>query len=287
MSEINYKFQDIVDVAKQVYNFARTNKTCPEFITINGNKQNRAEYLRLAIYAILQCETGDKSNIIINRMDVSNPTAAQNVKQGNYTKQEYISHIRPPLVGYMDTYLQNPVLDTISLGTMNLNKMVVVYSYILYMYTQNGNKLPESIVIEPTSYPTDIGGTSFTSWYNSMIGAGYEGYDSDVYSSAEEDYNIIHKISMNCTDYSQKAKEKAEAWGYEWRYIHRICASNKGHILGQIKGREFSDWTYIDVAAAASIGSKYPIGKSWCENYKSQWISTEQWLMNNDGEFVK
>ena len=120
-----------------------------------------------------------------------------------------------------------------------------------------------------------------------MIGAGYEGYLSDVYSSSEEDTNIAKHIAMNCTDYSQKAREKAESRGYQWRFLHRICASGKGHILGQIKGREFADWTIIDVAAAASLGSKYPIGKSWCENYQSQWISTEQWLMTNDGEFVK
>jgi hypothetical protein len=156
---------------------------------------------------------------------------------------------------------------------------------VLIFMDKEGRK-PNTVDVEGISL-TAPSKPLFTLWYNSMIGAGYEGYNSDVYNSAEEDYNIAHHIAMNCTDYSQKAKEKAEALGYEWRFIHRICQSGKGHILGQIKGREFPDWTIIDVAAAASIGSKYPIGKSWCSNPLKEWISTEQWLMNNDGEFVK
>ena len=47
--------------------------------------------------------------------------------------------------------------------------------------------------------------------------------------------------------------------GYEARYVHVQCKEG-GHIRGQIKGHEFSDWTRIDPAAALSVNSQYPIG---------------------------
>lgn len=124
---------------------------------------------------------------------------------------------------------------------------------------------------------------TFTSWYNSMIGIGYKEYFGDKFTPAEEDANIKNHISMNCSDYSQKAYRKAKELDYEVRYIHVKCQSGTGHIYIQVKGREFKDWTNADLAAAASIGSKYPIGKVWCSNPKTLIISNEAWLINNDG----
>ncbi len=160
-ADINYKFQEVVDTGTQVYDFGKVNKTCPDLITIGGQKQNRSEYLRLAIYTILQCATGDRSDIGINRMSVVNPEAAMNIKRGNLSKTEYISHIRPPLVGYMDANRKNPELDTISLGSMNLNKAVIVYSYILSLFNLN-KTLPAEVDVTTQLYPTDKGSVSST-----------------------------------------------------------------------------------------------------------------------------
>jgi hypothetical protein len=125
---------------------------------------------------------------------------------------------------------------------------------------------------------------SFTDWYNSMIGEGYAHYVNDKYTQQEEEYNLAHHIAMNCSDYSQTALRKAKELGYEARYIHVICQSGEGHIYIQVKGREFTDWEDADVAAAASVGSKYPLGKVWCSNPKAKWVSTESWLIINDGK---
>jgi hypothetical protein len=151
---------------------------------------------------------------------------------------------------------------------------------IEYRASHSGTN-PDTVRVSGTDLSQPM---SFTTWYNSMIGIGYAHYFGDRYNAVQEENNIANHIAMNCSDYSQKAVEKARSWGYEARYIHRICQSGTGHVLIQIRGREFNNWTYADVAAAASIGSKFPLGKTWCPSPRKEWVSTEPWLTSNDGK---
>jgi hypothetical protein len=178
------------------------------------------------------------------------------------------------------------IVDGIKIYKAQIKDM---YDRVVAYKASHNNAFPGTIGIEgpaPSRFnPVNPKNTvSFTTWYNSMIGTGYAHYNGDKYNPKEEEYNLAHHIAMNCSDYAQTATRKAEEFGgYQTRYIHVICQSDEGHVYIQIKGREFADWTDADVAAAASVGSKYPLGQVWCPKPKDRWISKEPWLTKNDG----
>lgn len=123
--------------------------------------------------------------------------------------------------------------------------------------------------------------------YDSMIGIGYNYYYDDKYTPEQEKERINKRLGLNCSDYSQYMMKWCKDNGYNAEYIHRYCKSGSGHILLRVWGKEYGDseknGIYVDMAAGASIGSKYPLGRSWCKNYQREFVSTEPWLTINDG----
>lgn len=262
---IGFKKAEIENVSVQIRNFIKANKTCPEYITVNGNKINRSEYLRFAAYDILEIETGNKADIQIQNMNVINPTATQSMNNGTLTKQEYITRCWE-LVRYMDNTRQNPELHTISLGKANLNKCVSIYSWILAEYKVNG-KLPDSIPISSTSYPTDgsnpssnvpdnlkqylvatancqvndpvvqsvaNGLSNAQSIFNYVLGLTYDYY----YNTQRGAVKTITDGIGNCTDLSHALIAIARAKGIPARYVHnssvKFSTITTGHVWAEL-----------------------------------------------------
>lgn len=132
-----------------------------------------------------------------------------------------------------------------------------------------------------------IGGTydNFTGFYNHVKDEVYKSYNSDVYSQKEALNRLKAKQGLNCTDLSQIGYAVAkDLGGYQVEYVHVKCrVSGQGHIRLRIKGREFNDWTGIDLAACAY--SNYPIGKVWCADGINIPVTNEShaWLFSDDG----
>jgi hypothetical protein len=155
--------------------------------------------------------------------------------------------------------------------------------YKTYTETHNGNE-PNLICIKPGGCGFTTKSMTLKEKYNSLIGAGYSHYQNDIYTPEQEKQRINQRLGLNCVDYSQHMYQWCKSNGYSVEYIHRICQSGEGHILLRVWGKEYgNNKIVVDMAAGASIGSKYPLGRSWCENYKSQWVSTQPWLTINDG----
>lgn len=249
MADMEYEFNEVLKTGVEVYGFAKQNKTCPNLITIAGQKQNRAEYLRLAIYAILQCATGDKSNIKIDRMEVVNPTAKQNIREGDWTKAEYINHIRPHLEGYMNINRENPELDTISLGTMNLNKAVIVYSYILYLYVQNKGKLPDTVDITTTNYPTDGSGGSTVNTSGVYVETSWKDYDqtTDYTCGPSSSVMALSALGIDTTESEMSNREwttSNNGTGHDGMIAGCIAEAKEHGITLTVTEQNFSDTGY-------------------------------------------
>lgn len=126
---------------------------------------------------------------------------------------------------------------------------------------------------------------SMTEFYNKLLGKGYKYYYNDV-KTRKQTLDCVAtpnpNDNPNCTDIMQVFHDLAIEMGYQCKFIHVQCEKG-GHIRGQIKGKEFSGWTDVDPAAALSVGSRYPIGKVWCD-YKNAHIENENWVIKDDGD---
>jgi hypothetical protein len=85
-------------------------------------------------------------------------------------------------------------------------------------------------------------------------------------------------IGENCVDYASVGEALASEMGLETRFIGIYCTADRiNHAYFQVKGKEFKDWTNIDLAAAAS--DSYGIGSHWCNGQitiNPKWIPKER-----------
>lgn len=122
---------------------------------------------------------------------------------------------------------------------------------------------------------------TISKFYNKMLGRGYGNYYNDIKTLAQE---IAQLANLNCSDATQLLVALSREMGYSARFCHVYCKSGTGHIYAEVKGRELgTSWIRMDLAAAMSVGSKYPIGKTWCPDVP---VSTynDPWLETDDGK---
>lgn len=127
---------------------------------------------------------------------------------------------------------------------------------------------------------------NMTEFYNKLIGKGYKKYYHDQKTRKQTIDGVASSNpndNPNCTDIMQVFHDLAIEMGYQCRFVHVKCLDGKGHIRGQIKGKEFGDWTRVDPAAALSVGSRYPIGRVWCD-YTNAHIENENWVVTDDAD---
>jgi hypothetical protein len=101
-------------------------------------------------------------------------------------------------------------------------------------------------------------------------------YYSDVFDNAQA-WKRVKNEGINCTDYAQMLKPVLEGIGYQVRFEHVyvFCNPTKkhpegirfGHIILNIKGREYGNWTDFDAVDAAKTKKHRVLGGVCC-NYK-------------------
>ena len=173
-----------------------------------------------------------------------------------------------------------------------------MYDRVQKWQETHDGKMPEIIGINSTAHGTEpaphtgsikarleagLGKfNTFTEFWQKIRGRGYSHYYNDIYTLDQEVDRLIKRSGLNCTDSMQLCHALASEMGYEVRYVHVMCKEG-GHIRGQIRGHEFSDWTKIDPAAAISTGTRAGIGTVWCD-YPNAHIENSAWLNIDDGQ---
>ncbi len=116
-----------------------------------------------------------------------------------------------------------------------------------------------------------------TDLYNALWKHGrYLCYYNDVFDDAQA-WKRVKNEGINCTDYAQMLKPVLECLGYQVRFEHVyvFCNPTKkhtngvrfGHIILNIKGREYENWTDFD-AVDATKTKKHRVLGGVCCNYK-------------------
>jgi len=124
---------------------------------------------------------------------------------------------------------------------------------------------------------------NFTQFYNIVKEhCEYAYYFNGQYNSANAINMLIRDIKgavsgLNCVDYTQLGVKLAKEMGYQAVPYGIYCPADRiNHAIFQIYGKEFTSWTWIDLAAAAS-GSK-ALGLHWCSGATTKrpsWIPEE------------
>ena len=193
----------------------------------------------------------------------------------------------------------------VDVGDMNVGVNPIYKDTYMDMYNRvvayqgsHGGEMPQVIGIEGSASNTEpvtptgsikskleagLGSfNNFTQFWQKILGRGYSHYYNDIYTLDQEIDRLIKKTGLNCTDSMQLCYALGTEMGYEMKYVQVQC-NEGGHIRGQIKGKEFGDWTRIDPAAAIDLNSQYPIGKVWCD-YDNAHVDTDNWLVVDDGQ---
>ena len=158
---------------------------------------------------------------------------------------------------------------------------------------EHDNIPPVYITVNPTQPTRTVGPiqrgveaklgafSNITQFYNKMIGRGYGAYYNDVKTLNQE---IAALSNLNCADSTQLLVFLSREMGYTARFCHVYCRSGGGHIYAQVMGHELGDsWVKVDMAAAMSVHSKYPIGKVWCSDARISSYN-DPWLQSDDAK---
>ena len=124
--------------------------------------------------------------------------------------------------------------------------------------------------------------TSFTGFYKLCKNRRYAYYFNDKYTRNQEITILKDKSGLNCVDITQLGHDLANEMGYEVKYQRTVCKTSSGyvgHILMKIRGKEFSSWTIVDLAACLDSGK--PLGKYWG---KPPYDININWLNLDDGK---
>jgi hypothetical protein len=213
---------------------------------------------------------------------------AQYLKMWTWIKQWQSQNNTKNLPNYVD-------VSSLKIGLDRIEKDVYLDMFHRVGKYQEGHegKMPETIGINSPAHGTEPPITpvknrleaglgpfnNFTEFWEKIKGRGYKHYYNNVYNLKQEIQRVINREGINCTDSMQLCHALGCEMGYEVQYVHVMCKKG-GHIRGQIKGHEFTDWTDIDPAAALSVNSMYPIGRVWCD-YPNAHITNAIWLQTD------
>lgn len=113
--------------------------------------------------------------------------------------------------------------------------------------------------------------TNITEAINKTRSLGYSyylnAYKNKGEGSLKENLKRLGNVAMNCVDYTNILANLALEMGYEVRIVQIKCKV-ASHILFQVRGKEYKNWTNIDISAMADKQSSVcNIGKiCWCTN---------------------
>jgi len=163
---------------------------------------------------------------------------------------------------------------------------VTIKASLIPAQTKTIRKTPLLMSIEKA-----VGGTfkTATELYNLVKNENYSGYRNDIYPQGEVIARLEKDLPLNCADFSQigyaalMELNKVYKKGYTVDYLRVACKpSGAGHIILRVKGGEFRNSVYYDLAEAASAGK--PLGQTMCINGFTITNTNPAWLKSDDGK---
>lgn len=274
---MEYNTIQIEDATARMKMFIDNKKRLPTGIMMGNTQEPVPNFL----YSILKMLI-TKDNSITPLQGIKPPASTDELfVNGTLTEAEYLDAALRT-VKYIETNKQVPAWVYTRLGKMPYTDINYNFSKIWNFIAEN-QRFPKGVScsqIHPNNTTGSIQSriqngtgkifTTFTEFYKLvLVYVSYFYYFNDQKTLSQEVQSIIDAINGinngdNCVDFCQLGVALAREMGYQAVCYGIYCPQSKiWHAVFLIKGKEFTDWTIIDLAAAAE--DNYPIGKCWCD----------------------
>ncbi len=136
----------VASAASSVKSFYETNDRLPNYVTLSNQQITSSQYLYLLAKGTIQANSGITTPITISKVNPS-PAPSGTFTSGNISKSEYLS-IAQSLISFINANGRTPNYVTTSLGKINFNHVVYLFSKVMNFYKTN-NRLPNYVSINP------------------------------------------------------------------------------------------------------------------------------------------
>ena len=312
----SFTIPEITDAGKRVKTFIETNKRLPTTCKVKDTQVNMAEFLYLTCNVVIDYDKITKVDYK-QLKDAPAPTGTYTERDASLSLYRDVcirirTHMNNNLnapnyatITNIGTVPTNDLVYAASrvLNFINTNKRLpntIQFKKI----TATPTPTPTSDIVQQLKDKTGKSFSNFTGLYALVVK--YGRYCNPMYMDNQKSFNqaqqcVINEFKniydpeayvqspvsgqwtrrdcMTCVDWTQWGVKIAKAMGYQAIPYGVWCPGYAiNHALFTIKGKEFTNWTVIDLAAAAAEG--YSLGSHWCnapseDRKEPNWISYE------------
>lgn len=139
----------IVIAANTVKTYIETNHKLPETVSLNGQTISTSRFLKVLVEAVLAVDKFSGFSIV-STDGISNPqfNQTENLKYGNISGGDYIP-LAEYIKNFIDTNGYSPNIVATSLGEMNFESLVYLYSKVLASYNSSCNSFDTYVEVIP------------------------------------------------------------------------------------------------------------------------------------------
>lgn len=232
----SYTKDQIGDAASRVKAFVETNKRLPNHVTISSQKVEISSFLYLMTTSLVNTNQGNTSSINEFNFKFPKQSPSSN-KAGDLYKSEY-SQMALNIKNCMLSTGSAPEVETSSLGNLNFESLVYIYSRILGFEFQN-KRLPNyitvsaSIINQSTKSVTSLG----KGHLNGLVGitgldilAKYINQNLNHRSGAAHTAEGVEKTGLgDCWGLSDWAAKVLSANGYPVKVVQGSTSASSRH----------------------------------------------------------
>ncbi len=280
---VTFTSDQILDASARVKAYVELHHGLPSYVTIGSTNISMAKFLQMMSIEVLQINNGQTTSIPLT--NVNSPTnPSDNVGSGNIYKTEYLD-MAQRIKSFIDSNKVAPNYVSSSLGNVQFDSAVYMYSRIMNFYYTNSNTLPNyaaikpwSAVTNPNSIPANL--IPYTQPTNNCQSTDYRivadvafitNGATSVYDKAVKLYEWLHTHEQyqfyyntqkgavgtlvsgygNCCDLTHLMVAFARAAGIPARYVHGTCTFSSGNVYGHVWAELYvnGQWTRADLSS--------------------------------------
>ena len=291
----SYTVTDIKNAAIKVKAYIEKNNCLPKYVKIGTRQVSMPEFLRLLTAGLLKVSSGSTGTIAIkSALPPVKPIA--DLKNGNIYKSEYIV-MAGKLISFIDTNGKSPNYSTSTLGKIQYESLVYMYSRIMNYYGTN-KVLPNYVVMKPwqnTSsnsepsipaalqiYLQPTSNCQSTSPTIKALAASITGGTSSTYQKGVDLFNWVRDNigysfyyntkngalgtlsakTGNCVDTSHLLIALSRAAGIPARYVNGVCQFNSGTLYGHVWAQLYVNGKWYN-SDAISLNNQFGVINNW------------------------
>ena len=285
-----YTIKQINAAAASVKLYVETNNRLPNYVTIGSSHVTMPQFLQLLVTSLLQINNGTDASMIPRSVNTpTSPTGSY--MYGNIVLTEYLS-IAENIQSYIGSNNSAPNYMASSLGNIQYESLVYMYSKILNYYNTNGN-LPNYVLVDSsvtnTTVPSSlqqylqtttncqVTNSQIQSLAKSLTSGKSSTYDKAVaifnwvrdklgysfyYNTKYGAVGTLNAMKGNCVDTAHLLIALERAAGIPARYKHVYAQFSSGNWYGHVYAQVWVNGKWYNVDGT-SYSNSFGIIKNW------------------------